>query len=183
MSPPRAINGNISSQPPDQHVTTIRRVELVALPYACGMCLGSATVVYRPERRTFRRRTRRARGTFQNEATLVLALMNVHRRAIAGLRGYLDGRIGAVRLRRRHTYEATLSQPCLQPLVLCRRRGYELSLLLNLSVQLCAGVVRCVCGVGAAGGDCASCHRPERPPSFEALMACRLVQTAPAPCG
>ena len=45
MSPPRAINGNIASTPPGQHVAIIRSVEFVALPQACGMCLGSVTVV------------------------------------------------------------------------------------------------------------------------------------------
>src|ERR1700722_20232778 len=62
-------------------------------------------------------------GTFQNEEMLVLILMNMHRRAVARMREYFDDRIGTVRLRGRHTYEATLSRPRLQPLALVRRTG------------------------------------------------------------
>ena len=54
---------------------------------------------------------------------LVLILMNVHRRAVAGMREYLDDRIGTVRLRGRHTYQATLSRSRLQPLALVHRAG------------------------------------------------------------
>ena len=61
---------------------------------------------------------RDTRGTFQNEKMLVLILMNMHRRAVAGMREYLDDRIGTVRLRGRHPDEATLSRPRLQPLSL-----------------------------------------------------------------
>jgi hypothetical protein len=52
-----------------------------------------------------------ARGTLQNEEMLVLILMNMHWRAVPGMRTYLDDRIGTVRLRGRHTYDATLSRP------------------------------------------------------------------------
>jgi hypothetical protein len=37
--------------------------------------------------------------------------MNMHRRAVAGMREYLDDRISTVRLRGRQTYKTRLSRP------------------------------------------------------------------------
>ena len=58
---------------------------------------------------------REARCAFQHKKVFVLILMDMQRRAVAGLRDDLDERVHAVCIGRRHAYQATFARPRLQP--------------------------------------------------------------------
>jgi len=58
---------------------------------------------------------REARCPFQYKEIFVLILMDMQRRAVAGVRKNLDERVGAVCIGRRHAYQATFARSRLQP--------------------------------------------------------------------
>src|SRR5262245_57543620 len=58
---------------------------------------------------------REARRPFQYEEIFVLVLMDMQRRAVAGVRNNLDERVCAVGIGRRYAYQATFARSRLQP--------------------------------------------------------------------